>query len=114
MAVSLKGTLIIRNNNTDDSFQLMYVNRQMASCCLLDHDNSSCVRKTYKSDLMMSVVYSKLEPCLPWGLLLTAFVGACFGCCDLYCKHAPATLPLPVHMYGPALCIGLCRYIPLD
>ena len=62
----------------------------------------------------MSVVYSKVDPCLRWGLSLTGLVGACFGGCDLYCMHAPATVPLPVHMYGPALCIGLCRYIPLD
>ena len=97
-AASLKGTLIIHNNNNDDSFQLMYVSRQMASCCLLDHDYSSCVRETYKSDLMMSVLHSKVDPCLHWGLLLTELLVPV-----LVAVTYTASMPLPL-----CLCLSIC------
>jgi len=46
MVVSLKGKLTIYDNdNNDNAFQLMYVNRQMASRCLLDHLASMSKKK---------------------------------------------------------------------
>ncbi len=109
MAVSMQGRLTIHDNNSNDKgFQLMNVKSQQASCCLLDH-LANMSGANVQVCLHDTSLVQQGGPCLGLGLSLTGLIGAHSCACDSRYMHAPASVPLPARMHGPALCTGHCR-----